>query len=104
MMRREVEHAADTRRSGIRATTNQSEDAEINSELCRANQIDVSITLNIRGLWRLRPGVTGLSENVRFPGVLGRLDEARPRSAGRNFHAGCRAHSRRRDRGVLNGG
>jgi polyphosphate kinase len=75
LIRREAEHAADGKRSRIRAKMNQLQDAEIIRELYRASIAGVPISLNIRGLCCLRPGVSGLSENIRVFSVLGRFLE-----------------------------
>jgi polyphosphate kinase len=75
LIRREAKHAADGRRCGIRAKMNQLQDAEIIRELYRASIEGVPISLNIRGLCCLRPGVSGLSENIRVFSVLGRFLE-----------------------------
>jgi polyphosphate kinase len=75
LIRREVEHAENGRRAGIRAKMNQLQDAEIIRELYRASQAGVPISLNIRGLCSLRPGVPGLSENIHVFSVLGRFLE-----------------------------
>jgi polyphosphate kinase len=75
LIRREAEHAADGKTSGIRAKMNQLQDPEIIRELYRANQAGVPISLNIRGLCCLRPGIPGLSDNIRVFSVLGRFLE-----------------------------
>jgi polyphosphate kinase len=75
LIRREAEHAANGRADGIRAKMNQLQDPELTRELYRASQAGVPISLNIRGLCCLRPGIPGLSETIRVFSVLGRFLE-----------------------------
>ncbi len=78
LIRREVEHAAAGRASGIQAKMNQLQDPTIIRELYQASEAGVPIELNVRGLCSLRPGVAGLSENIRVFSTIGRfLEHAR---------------------------
>jgi polyphosphate kinase len=75
LIRREAEHARAGRPSGIRAKMNQLQDSGIIRELYVAGQAGVPITLHVRGLCCLRPGVPGLSETIRVVAVVSRFLE-----------------------------
>jgi polyphosphate kinase len=75
LIHREIEHAKAGRPCGIEAKMNQLQDRTMISELYQASQAGVPITINVRGLCCLRPGVPGLSENIKVFGVISRFLE-----------------------------
>ncbi|TAE97735.1 MAG: polyphosphate kinase 1 [Oscillatoriales cyanobacterium] len=75
LIRREVEFCRLNAESGMVAKMNALVDPQIIVALYEASQAGVKIDLIIRGICCLRPGVEGVSENIRVISIIGQFLE-----------------------------
>jgi polyphosphate kinase len=81
LIAREADHAKAGRPARIVAKMNSLVDADVVAALYKASQAGVPITLLIRGICCLRPGVPGVSETIEVHALIDRFLEH-----GRAFH------------------
>lgn len=75
MIRRETQNAKQGKKAKIIAKMNSLLDKSITTELYAASQAGVEIELIVRGICCLKPGIKGLSENIKVRSIVGRYLE-----------------------------
>jgi polyphosphate kinase len=74
-IQREIDHQAEGSGGHVQIKINALEDKDIVRALYQASQAGVKVDLIVRDTCRLRPGIPGLSENIRVFSVIGRFLE-----------------------------